>query len=157
MGDEQCFQTTAPEAWFGWALASAGVAMMAGLVAIMLWLPRASDPFPHPRTWKQRVAPGVLSSALLAVAALNLSTMSRDEVGGTLTAALVLAPFVAIGVWRAWIVRAGQSLSHRQQVVLTGARVVTIVTVTGAGIAAIGILAAYMASSVRIDCSTIPG
>jgi hypothetical protein len=156
MGEEQCFQTTALEAWFGWAIASAGEAMLAGLIASMLWPPRASTPVPEASTWK-RVATGFLSLALLAVAVVTLSTMSRDEAGGTLATALVLAPFLAIGVWRARTLRAGRSLSHRQQAVLAGARVVTIVIATGAGIAAIGIIAAYMASSVQVDCSTIPG
>lgn len=160
MGDEQCFQTTAPEAWFGWALASGVVAVLAGVLAMGLWLPPESESVSKPRSRKQRVAAGVPTLALLTVSMLNLSTMSRDEAVGmlrpTIATALLVAPVVGIGTWRARSVRAGRPLSHRQQVVLVGARVVTIVTATGATIAAIGIFAAYMASSVQVDCSTIP-
>ena len=160
MGDEQCFQTTAPEAWFGWALGSGVVAVLAGVLVFGLWLPRESESVSKPRSRKQRVAAGVLTLALLAVSMVNLSTMSRDEAVGmprpTIATALLVAPVVGIGIWGARSVRAGRPLSHRQQVALACARVVTIVTAAGAGIAAIGIFAAYMASSVQVACSTIP-
>lgn len=160
MGDEQCFQTTAPEAWFGWAVAFGVVAILAVVIVIGLWLPREAESVSQPRSWKQRAAAGAPTLALLAVSILNLSTMARDEAVGmlrpTLATALMVTPLVAIGIWRARSVRAGRPLSHRQQVALVCARVVAIVTASGASIAAIGILAAYMASSVQVDCSTIP-
>ena len=160
MGDEQCFQTTAPEAWFGWAIASGVVALGVTLVAITLWLPGEPEPIARSRSWRQRAlaaAPGV---ALLTVSFLSLSRLSHDEafemIRQSLVPVLVMSPFLGIAVWRERALRDGRSLSRGQLLILAGARVVTMVSAAGAALTAMGIFAAYMASSVQVDCSTIP-
>lgn len=160
MGDEQCFQTTAPDSWFGWALAAGLVAAGATVVALALWLPRRPESLDRSRGWKHRVLASVPGVALVSVSFLNLWRLGPSEavemVRQSLVPVLLIAPFLGLAVWRDKTLRRGGSLTHGQRVVLAGARVVTTVTAVGAAMTAIGLFAAYMASAVQVDCSTIP-
>ncbi|TPG14005.1 hypothetical protein [Pedococcus bigeumensis] len=158
MGDERCFQTTAPEAWFGWGLSAAGVAVMATVLAVVLVV--RPDPVSglQARTWSGRLLI-LISIAPLVISLVGLAGRPRDEayamVRQTFVVLLVIAPILGVAFWRARAVRQGRPLTQVQQVVLARARVVTIVIAASAAVVAIAIFAAYEGSAVEVDCSTL--
>lgn len=157
---EHCFQTTAPESWFGWSVGFGAAALVVGVVAFELWMPVRTDGSYEPPSRRQRLLAAIPALFSLALFGVNVIARPRDDAMNMLKWALfwlpAALPALLLVNWKAGLHRAGRPLTARQRVWLRLSRWGATVIAIGAFATALAIFAAYSASSVPVDCSTIP-